>query len=30
MGNFVVDLGVWWADAHVIKDRNGSYNEAWD
>lgn len=29
-GTYGGDLGIWWADAHAIKDRNGSYNEAWD
>lgn len=29
-GTYTGNLGIWWADIHAPKDRNGSYNEAWD
>ena len=29
-GTYGGDLGVWWSDAHAVKDKNGSYNEYWD
>jgi len=29
-GTYTGDLGIWWADAHVVKDRFGSLNEYTD
>lgn len=26
-GSYTGNLGIWWADAHAVKDRNGSYFE---
>lgn len=29
-GTYAGELGIWWADAHAEKDRNGSFNEYTD